>query len=102
YNYIQTGYTAGLLDSVVLRRRVNAGAWNVVRQVSYTYYDGSLYWMSNAGDLRTVTILDGVGNALDTYYYRYYARYDTSGYIGGLKYVFGPDAYRRLVAALGT
>ena len=45
---------------------------------------------------------DASGNALDTTYYRYYTSNSSIGYTHGLQYVFEPDSYARLTAALGT
>jgi len=39
YNYIASGAGIGLLQSVTLRRQVNGGAWNIIRQTQYSYYD---------------------------------------------------------------
>src|SRR5579884_1873555 len=96
----------GQLSGVTLRTQVNGGAWNIVRQVLYTYYDGTQTYGGNAGDLMTATVEDGSGNVLSTSYYRYYTQTDLNngqaGYLDGLKYVFNPDSYERLTAALGT
>ena len=103
YGYVASGVNAGLLQSVTLRRQVNSGSWTTVRQVQYTYYDGTESY-GNTGDLMTAVVEDASGNALDTSYYRYYTSSDAGsvGYVHGLKYAFGPDAYARLVAAVGT
>jgi RHS repeat-associated protein len=103
YSYVASGTNAGLLATVTLRRQVNGGAWTVVRQVAYAYYDGvQLY--GNAGDLQTATIKDAAGNPLDTKYYRYYTSADagTIGWVHGLKYLFEPQSYARLAAAVGN
>jgi RHS repeat-associated protein len=81
-----------------LRRQVNGGAWTVVRQVTYAYYDGTQSY-GNAGDLQTATIQDASGATLQTWYYRYYVT-ESGGYQHALKYVFSPQAYARLVAAV--
>jgi RHS repeat-associated protein len=103
YSYISSGVNSGLLQSVVLRRQVNGGAWTVVRQVQYAYYDGTQSY-GNAGDLMTATVQDGSGNTIDTSYYRYYTPADAGsiGYVHGLKYVFTPASYARLVAVAGN
>ena len=103
YAYLPPGTNGGLLQGVTLRRQVNGGAWSTVRQVQYTYYDGTQSY-GNAGDLQLAQALDGAGDVLDTYYYRYYTSADAGsiGYVGGLKYVFGPRSYARLVTALGS
>jgi RHS repeat-associated protein len=101
YTYIASGTNAGLLQNVTLRRQVGGGSWSTVRQVNYAYYDGTQPY-GNAGDLQTATILDGAGNTLDTKYYRYYQPGDANGYAHGLKYVFDPASYARLVAAYPT
>jgi RHS repeat-associated protein len=102
-SYLASGADAGLLSSVVLRRQTNGGAWTTVRQAQYTYYDGTQSY-GNQGDLELAQVLDGSGNILDTSYYRYYTPADAGngGYVGGLKYAYGPDSYARLVTALGS
>jgi RHS repeat-associated protein len=103
YGYISSGNNSGLLQSVTLRRQTNGGAWSTVRQVQYTYYNGTTSY-GNLGDLQLAQVKDGSGNVLDTDYYRYYTPLDagTAGYSGGLKYVFGTESYARLVTALGS
>jgi RHS repeat-associated protein len=103
FSYLASGPNAGLLSSVVLRRSSNGGAnWMTVRQVQYTYYSGEAH--GNVGDLKLVQVQDGssLPNTLDTTYYRYYTPSDSGGYTHGLRYVFRPDSYARLVAAKGT
>jgi RHS repeat-associated protein len=102
YGYVASGVNAGLLASVTLRRQVNGGAWSVVRQVQYAYYDGTQQYGGSAGDLMTATVLDGGNNVLETSYYRYYVSGQAGGYAHALEYVFSPDSYDRLTAALGT
>jgi hypothetical protein len=102
YQYLPTGVpNGGLLQNVTLRRSTDGGGtWTTVRQVAYTYYGpGQPY--GNLGDLATATLRDGAGRPLDTDYYRYDTADDATGYVHGLKYVFGPQAYARLVAAVG-
>jgi RHS repeat-associated protein len=100
YSYLASGSNAGLMSSVVLRRSTNGGStWSTVRQVQYTYYSGEAH--GNTGDLKLAQVQDGSGNTLDTTYYRYYTT-ESGGYTHGLKYVFRPDSYARLTAALGT
>src|SRR5262249_8513375 len=71
-------------------------------QVDYEYYDG-IQPYGNSGDLKRATIKEGSGAVLDTKYYRYYTSPESGiGYAGGLKYVFGPQSYARLVAAVGV
>ncbi len=103
YSYLPTGNAnAGLLSGVTLRTQVNGGAWNIVRQVQYTYYDGTQQYGGNLGDLMTATVEDSNNNVLDTSYYRYYTQGEANGYPHGLEYVFNPASYERLTAALGT
>jgi hypothetical protein len=107
YSYLpSTDPNAGLLSNVTLRTQVNGGAWTTVRQVQYSYYDGTQTYGGNLGDLMTATVEDGSGNVLNTSYYRYYTQADLNngqaGYLDGLKYVFSPDSYDRLTSALGT
>jgi RHS repeat-associated protein len=102
YGYLPAGDpNAGLLQSVTLRRSADGGTtWTTVRQVNYAYYDGSQPY-GNLGDLRTETVADAAGRALDTSYYRYYQAGQTAGYLHGLKFSFAPASYARLVAAVG-
>src|SRR6266852_4683428 len=99
--YLTTGVNAGKVSNVTLRRQVNGGAWTVIRQTAYAYYDGTQSY-GNAGDLMTATVEDGSGAALDTSYYRYYTAGQANGYQGGLRYSFGPQSYARLLAAVGN
>jgi hypothetical protein len=85
--------------NVKLRRQVNGGAWTVVRQVDYAYYDG-VEDHGNAGDLKTATVKDGSGNVLETKYYRYYTLGEEAGYEHGMKYVVYGESYARLAAAV--
>jgi RHS repeat-associated protein len=103
YSYIQNGVNAGLLSNVTLRRSVNGGQWSTVRQVAYTYFDGTIAG-GNQGDLEFAQVEDANGSLLDTTYYRYYTTGDSSGvgYPHALKYVLYPQSYARLTAALGT
>jgi RHS repeat-associated protein len=96
FSYVASGVNAGLVASVVLAR-----SSATVREADYTYYDGTESYGS-AGDLKLAVIKDAGGNALDTTYYRYYTSNTSPGYTGGLKYLFRPDSYGRLTAALGT
>jgi len=98
YAYITSGTNAGLLQSVTFRMDVGNTGWQVPRQVTYAYYDGTTSY-GNAGDLQTATIEDGSGNALGTYYYRYYTSTGGGGYQHGLEYWFDPRSYARLAAA---
>jgi hypothetical protein len=97
YSYVPSGVNQGLYSNVTLRRQVDGGAWTVVRQVDYTYY-GSQETNGNPTDLKTAVVKDAAGNALDTTYYRYYP---TRNGFDGLKYVFTPQSYARLAAAVG-
>ncbi|HZU38027.1 MAG TPA: hypothetical protein VFA18_19050, partial [Gemmataceae bacterium] len=101
YTYISSGTNAGLLQNVTLRRKINSGSWSVVRQVAYTYYDGTTSY-GNAGDLQTATIEDALTNTLATYYYRYYTSTGSGGYVHGLEYSFDPRSYARLAAAVSN
>ena len=75
-----------------------------IRRVAFTYY-GSGDSGGSPGDLQTVAVqlLEGTAwETLSTEYYRYYtANYNGTsstppGYIHGLKFVVGPEAYARL------
>ncbi|MCI0684777.1 MAG: hypothetical protein L0Y71_21985, partial [Gemmataceae bacterium] len=98
FSYVASGANAGEISSVVQRRQVNGGAWNTIRTVDYTHYDG-VEANGNARDLKTAKIKDASGNVLDTFYYRYYTAGQANGYQGGLKYAFSPASFGRLAAA---
>lgn len=101
YTYLgSTDANAGLLANVTLRRKVDAGEWTTVRQVQYTYYNGTQNY-GNLGDLKTAIVEDGAANPLETSYYRYYTSGESGGYQHGLKFAFRADSYARLVAAVG-
>ncbi|MBS0208875.1 MAG: RHS repeat-associated core domain-containing protein [Planctomycetes bacterium] len=105
YTYLD-GENAGHIANVMLRRQIGVGGpWYNVRKATYTYYaSGDTDGLVN--DLKTVTrwVPDGTDWTIDsTDYYRYYV--DDAGGTGfahGLKYVVGPEAYRRLTAATGN
>jgi RHS repeat-associated protein len=99
--YVSSGGNAGLMSSETLRRQVGGGSWVTVRQVSYTYYDGTESY-GNLGDLKKAQIKDAAGNVLETKYYRYYVAGETGGYEGGLKYVVEGASYSRLAAAVSN
>ena len=102
YAYIATGVNAGLLQGVTLRRQVNGGAWSVVRQVQYAYYDGTQTYGGSVGDLMTASVLDDNNNVLTTSFYSYYTPGQPNGYADGPYYVYNPTSYMRLTTALGT
>jgi RHS repeat-associated protein len=103
YGYVPDGVNAGLLQNVTLERQTDGGPQNVVRQVAYTYYDGTQPY-GNPGDLMLAQVEDANGAVLDTSYYRFYTEADagTVGYIQGLQYYFSTDSYARLVTAVGN
>src|SRR5262249_47178500 len=99
-SYFTSGPNAGLLSNVTLRRQTSSsGPWTIVRQVDYTYYNGSEPF-GNIGDLKTAIVRDAAGNALDTNYYRYYTDNSSGGFVHGLKYAFSPQSFARLAAAV--
>jgi hypothetical protein len=104
YSYVSSGVNQGLTSNVTLRRQTaGSTSWTVVRSVDYVYYDATEPNNGNAGDLKTATVKDANGNPLDTTYFRYYPRQGTAtSPFDGLKYVFNPPSYARLVAAVGN
>ena len=103
YTYVASGPDVGQVQSTTLQRTVG-GTTTPVRQESYTYYDGTQPY-GNPGDLQLAQIKDGSGNVLDTSYYRYYTPADANianGYVHGLKYVFNPASYARMVAVMAA
>jgi hypothetical protein len=95
------GPTPGHLKNVALHRPDALGP--IVRQVQYTYYDGSTNNpYGSVGDLEKAIIEHKDGTALDTSYYRYYTdRISGSSSMHGLKYVFNAESFGRLVGAVG-
>jgi YD repeat-containing protein len=104
YTYLSSGINAGLMSSCALQRTIG-GVTTTVRQVVYSYYDGTQPY-GNPGELELEQVEDGSNNVLDTTYYRYYTAADIAaggnGYLGALKYVFHPQSYARLVAAVSN
>ncbi|HEV2968550.1 MAG TPA: RHS repeat domain-containing protein, partial [Pirellulales bacterium] len=100
YAMVPSGPNAGRIAGVTLRRQVNGGPWTEISRVLNTYYnpgDPS----GNEGDLQTVTSQVLLGSAwvtTKTSYYRYYTSASAPGFVHGLKYVLGGEAYRRLQA----
>ena len=110
FNYTYTpvntvnGQSVEMISSIVQQEQL-AGQVNpsTVRQVVYSYYDGSYSGdntYGNAGDLKTATVEDASGNVINEYYYRYYTPNDLTnssgasiGYVGGLQYVFNPSNF---------
>ncbi len=100
YSYLGSGdANAGLLASVTLRREATTGgSWATVREVDYTYYDGTTA-NGNLHDLEMATVKDADGNSLGTDYYRYYVDGTSGGYVGGLKYYLSPASFDRATGA---
>ncbi len=105
--YIPTGQMgAGQLAKEVLKQTITGTTTTnlTVRKVKYAYYNpGDAF--GNAGNLKTVTVLDGADNVLDTTYYRYYTPADSdysNGYRNGLKMVFSGPSFARLQAAVSN
>ncbi|NBR87751.1 MAG: hypothetical protein EBS84_19395 [Proteobacteria bacterium] len=111
YAYLTSGDNAGRLASVTyLLNSAN------VRRVLFEYYDsgdsssssssssssGTVHPYGSLGDLKLVTVQQYSSSAwadLNHSYYRYYVFGDTLGFVHGLKYEVGPEAYARMVAA---
>ena len=106
--FVYAWNAAGLLSNVS-RVVTRAGVATTVRQVSYDYYTGATTDFGAVNQLRSATVKDGSGVALEVDYYRYWKTGDT--YIGGaavapaaigqLKYVVSPRAYARLKPIAG-
>jgi RHS repeat-associated protein len=83
------GGSVDLIASAILQRRASTlSAWEDVRTVEYSYYDGEGVDSDHGrlGDLKLVTIRDGgiAGDIIDHEYYRYYkmSGYTINGSIG--------------------
>ncbi len=98
YTYTTVG-SERLMSTVTLQRTVNSVGPTTVRKVEYSYY-GTGSSSGVEGNLKTSVIKDASNNPLDTWYYRYYTTDTSTTYAGGLKYVFGPQSYARLAAAV--
>ncbi|MEN6449893.1 MAG: hypothetical protein ABFC96_05315, partial [Thermoguttaceae bacterium] len=98
YAYQQVGETPYMIASVTLVRD------NVsLQRVIYAYYITDSAGKGTAGDLKSATqqdYVDGAWVTRDVTYYRYYTQGESSyGFAHGLKYVFGPQGYRDMIAA---
>lgn len=107
YAYHPSGPNAGQLQSVTLSEQRGSSASTVTRKVEYEYYDGSAgsagVSTGSLNDLKRVTTYDyGTGSETEVgkTYYRYYRDGDTDGFPHALKFIVGPEAYQRLVAAV--
>ncbi|TWT37190.1 tRNA(Glu)-specific nuclease WapA precursor [Posidoniimonas corsicana] len=101
YSYLgSSDPNEGLLSNVQMRQSDGSGGWDIVRQVSYEYYENAEDY-GNLGDLKFAIIEDGSSVVLDTNYYRYYTPGEAGGYVHGLKYVFDAKSYARLTADVG-
>ena len=101
------GDNTGVLQSVTLRRQASGSTtWTDVRRVRYEYYaSGDSHGSSDDLKLAAVQIPNGSGGWTDdrVHYYRYWNAANSStnaGFVHGLKYVFGPEAYKRLTVAV--
>jgi RHS repeat-associated protein len=89
-----TRTTSGGVTTDTLRRKIGTGSWTTVRTAETSLVNGS--------SLNEIQVTkDASGNAIGTTYFRYDGN-QYQGSNGRVKYVFGPDAYARLVAAFGT
>jgi RHS repeat-associated protein len=98
YDYLTSGSNSGRLQDIQLQR--NSGTnFTTIRQAVYDYYTDASSQPGSLGDLKSVTIEDGSGNVIDRTAYRYYTSDSSTGYSGGVKYVFNENAYKRSLAA---
>ena len=74
------GGGTGPVSNVQLRRSTDGTNWTVVRQDALVYYDGTTNG-GNSGDLKTETLEDASGNAIDTNLYTYFKT--GSNFVGG-------------------
>ncbi|MCD4728213.1 MAG: hypothetical protein K8R46_11155, partial [Pirellulales bacterium] len=73
-----------------------------LRRVVYAYYESDVEDKGSIGDLKSATRQNYVGGewvTRDVYFYQYYTDSEGAGFQHGLRYVVGPEAYRRMVAA---
>ena len=98
YTYTGSGHSGDRLAGVLYQ--VNGAD---VRRVSYTYYAGGDP-RGNAGDLATATV-EGYNSGSSTWYglrnfhYRYWKPARANGFVTGLKFAVGSQAYANMVAA---
>ena len=105
YDYFATGDHTSRIQYVTVKRNDTI---NVARVVN-DYYNsssssGSGDSFGTGGDLKRVTVQSwNAGTSawedVQSSYYRYYKAGDANGFEHGLKYVVGPEAYARMVAA---
>lgn len=98
YTYDTSTDNAGLVASATRRRRVGTGSWETLGAVEYAYY-ASTDTHGTPHHLKTATVKDAGGTVTDVSYYRWYT---TGSSAGLMSHAFGPAAYARLTAALGT
>lgn len=95
YTYLSTpDPNAGRLSKIVLYHQPSGMPQTVIRQVSYTYYDGSNA-LGNLGDLHFAITQDANGLLQSGFYYRYYT--GSPGYPHALKFVVGPESLGRIL-----
>jgi hypothetical protein len=100
YEYFASGEQAGRLQSVTLRRKVDAAAWEDIERTAYDYY-ASGQPHGSLGDLKRAAQqeFDGSGwQDRDVHYYRYWKAGEANGFEHGLKYVLEPESYAQLSA----
>ena len=101
YSYVGSGVNTGRLETITWTR----SSTNLQR-VRYTYYDGTTNPSNGSlGDLQTAVVEEYDGSSWQTLhrsYYRYYVSSGSGGFVHGLKYVVGPEAYERMIAHTPT
>lgn len=100
YSYTTLSDDRVMMDSVVQRRKIDDGDWEIIRKVENSYYDSGSDPNGNVGDLKTTKTLDADDNVLTERYYRYYKQGDANGYRGGMKLSFSPESFARASADL--
>lgn len=99
YAYVSAGPNEGMLESVTLKRKVDAGSFEKIRSTVNSYYqDGDAN--GNTGDLSHVKLRDENDVVIDVTYIRYYDYGDAKGFGHGVKHIFRTDSYERMADAL--
>ena len=105
YEFYPAGANTDRVKTATLRSSTDSGSnWSLIRRASYEYYTGSepsneAFGMTNDLKLVTIETRDG-GNWADAskQYYRWYKTGESNGFVGGVKYVVGPQAYAEMLA----
>lgn len=98
--FAYTYTTGGRIETATLRRKVDSGNWEDIRQVEYAYYESGDP-NGSQGDLKSATRYEWNGTSWDSLgvsYYRYWLSGQANGFQHGLKYILEEASYARMLA----